>query len=189
MSVKKKERGRPKGAKNQLACSTIVECAKRLMRKEGKVPSIRKMASALNVDAMAIYHYFPNKNALLKVVTVSLVDEIYEPSGLNDWQVELELLCKSYLNLLKDHAGLLETMLTMSTEGPAEIFAKRFLIILAPLNLDDQSLKDALDLLGDYLHGFALSMNCNPGDESLSVDLLDGPLSLYIRAIALEASQ
>lgn len=163
-----------------------MDCAKHLVRTEGKVPSLRKIASALDVDAMSIYYYFSNKGALLEAVTVSLIQEIYEPSGEHPWQMELERLCKSYLNLLKDHAGLLETILTMASEGPAEVFSQRFHEALAPLNMDGKKLKDALDLLADYLHGFALAMNCNPKNESLYVDLIDGPLGLYIRALALE---
>lgn len=187
MAVKKKTRGRPKGSKNQLAASTIIDCAKHLIQTEGKVPSIRKIAGALDVDGMSIYHYFPNKSALLEAVTISLIQKIYEPSGTHPWQMELTLLSKSYLNLLKDHAGLLETILTMASEGPAEVFSQRFHIAVAPLNLDESKLKDALDLLADYLHGFALAMNCNPKDEDLCVDLIDGPLGLYIKTLALES--
>jgi len=189
MSSKGKKRGRPKGAKNQLSALSIMECAKYLLLTQGKVPSIRQIANALNVDAMAIYHYYSNKSALLEAVTVSLIEKIYEPSGKNDWQVELELLCKSYLKLLGDHAGLLETILTMSSEGPAAVFTKRFYIAVAPLNLDKGKLKDGLDFLADYLHGFAFTMNCNPQNEQLSIDLIDGPLSLYKRALILENSQ
>ncbi|BCS97676.1 TetR family transcriptional regulator [Desulfoluna limicola] len=189
MTVNTKKRGRPKGTTQQLAPSTIVDCAKSLMRSEGKVPSIRKIAGALGVDAMAIYHYFSSKNSLLEAMTVSLVREIYEPKGEKPWQEELERLCKSYLGLLKDHAGLLETMLTMSGEGPADVFTQRFKVALAPLNLTEAQRKDALNFLADYLHGFALAMSCNPKEGELKVGEIDGPLAFYIRALSLEASR
>lgn len=189
MTVNTKKRGRPKGTTQQLAPSTIVDCAKSLMRSEGKVPSIRKIAGALGVDAMAIYHYFSSKSALLEAMTVSLVREIYEPQGEKPWQEELERLCKSYLTLLKNHAGLLETMLAMSTEGPADVFTQRFEVALAPLNLTEAQRKDALNFLADYLHGFALAMSCNPKEGELKVDKIDGPLAFYIRALSLEASR
>jgi AcrR family transcriptional regulator len=188
LPVKNKKRGRPKGSNNKLASSTIVDCAKQLMRTERKVPSIRNIAAALDFDAMAIYHYFPRKSALLEAVMVSLVAEIYEPLGEDTWQVELERLCKSYLRLLTDHTGLLETILTTSSEGPATVFTQRFHIALAPLNLDKKKLEDARDLLADYLHGFAFAMNCNPKDKNLRIDLIDGPLALYITALASEVS-
>ncbi|MCP4116783.1 MAG: TetR/AcrR family transcriptional regulator [Desulfobacteraceae bacterium] len=184
MTVNTKKRGRPAGSKNKLTSPAIINRVKKLMRSEGKIPSIRKLAAALNVDAMAIYYYFSNKNELLEAVTVSLIKEIYEPMDEGNWQNELMLLCKSYLKLLKEHPGLLETLLTMKSEGPSEIFIQRFHIALQPLSLDATTLKSAVDLLADYLHGFALAMNCNPEDEHLNIDSVDGPLGFYITAIA-----
>ncbi len=191
-----KKRGRPSGAKSQLTSEMIMQCAKVLLQEEGKIPSIRKIAGTLEVDAMAIYHYYANKQALLAAVTVSLIEEIYKPRNVSldhaddrgsekhdsNWQLELKLLCKSYIQLLQKYPGLLETLLTMAEEGPAEIFAQRFEIALAPLNLDDDIQKDALDLLTDYLHGFALSMDCDK-EGLLTVGMIDKPLRLYMRGL------
>ena len=47
-----------------------------------------------------------------------------------------------------------------------------------------QTLKDSLELLADYLHGFALAMHCNPEHKRFTVDSMDGPIRIYIRAIA-----
>lgn len=189
MSVNIKKRGRPKGSKNKLTPSNILNRVKKLMRSEGKIPSIRKLAGVLNVDAMAIYYYFPSKGVLLEAVTISLIKDIYEPIGKDHWCNELKLLCKSYLNLLKEHPGLLETLLRMKSEGPSEVFIQRFQFALKPLNLDEDILKNAMDLLVDYLHGFALAMNCSPENEQLDIELSDGPLNFYIKAIISEGAQ
>ncbi|WP_066017307.1 TetR/AcrR family transcriptional regulator [Endozoicomonas atrinae] len=189
MSVKAnkpvKKRGRPSVLKGQMSTEKIVLKAKELLKEEGKIPSIRKLASALDVDAMAIYYYFENKNALLEAVTVSLVDAIYDPVLSIDWHKELHQLCLSYLQLLQDHPGLLETLLSMGSHGPAEVFIERFERAVSPLNLPDTYRKSALDLLVDYLHGFALALNCQQA-SSLSVELLDGPLMLYIDMLMLK---
>ena len=58
MSVKQTKRGRP--LQKQLSQEIIIDQAKQLMLEKGKPPSIRALAAALNVDAMAIYHYFKN---------------------------------------------------------------------------------------------------------------------------------
>ena len=55
MTVKKK-RGRPAGEKAQLGEERILSVAKSMMKKQGKIPSIRALASELDVDAMAIYY-------------------------------------------------------------------------------------------------------------------------------------
>ncbi|KEQ16738.1 TetR/AcrR family transcriptional regulator [Endozoicomonas numazuensis] len=188
MMVKEKKRGRPTQVQSNLTGEKIVQCARRLMLEEEKVPSIRRVSGELGVDAMAIYYYFNNKAALLEAVTVSLIEGIYEPTGTNDWQKELTLLCHSYLELLKNHAGLLETMLSMSSPGPAQVFTERFYTALSPLHLDKKTEKDALDLLADYLHGFALAMHCNNSSSSLSSDQLEGPLQFCIRALSREAT-
>jgi len=179
-----KKRGRPAAEGTQLSAAAIVEAAKSLMKDEGKVPSIRKLASALNVDAMAIYHYFKNKDAMLEALAVSLIGDIYEPSGKSKWQTELTRLAQSYVELLHYYPGLLETLLSMKTFGPAMVFAERFETILNPLRLKKQSQQDALDLFVDYLHGFALAMSCNKGSEAkLEVNALKGPLKMYIKML------
>ena len=182
MTVKEKRRGRPARAKDRLNAESIILCARVLLLEDGKVPSIRKVAGELNVDPMAIYHYFANKTALLEAVTVSLVEEIYKPIASSDWQVELYKLCESYLLLLKDHGGLLETMLSMSEVTPAQVFAERFHTVLTPLKLDEKQWKNALDLLVDYLHGFALAMHCNK-QQTLNVGHIQGPIKFYIESL------
>ena len=182
MTVKGKKRGRPSKSAGSLSTERIIECANILMEKEGKIPSIRKLAASLEVDPMAIYYYFANKQALLEAVTVSLVTQIYTPQKAGDWQHELAQLCESYLNLLAQYPGLLETMLGMTSHGPATVFAERFDLAIASLSIDEELRGNALSMLADYLHGYALAMNCQPGDE-LKVDMLSGPLAFYMQAL------
>ena len=176
-----KKRGRPASDKPQLSATKILDCAKVLMSANGRTPSIRAIASELDVDAMAIYYYFKNKNLLLEAMAVSLVEQIYEPLGELPWEEELEQLCRSYLELLGAYSGLLETLLRMETHSPADLFRARFEAIIARLGLDEGVRKDALDLLGDYLHGFALSVSCATAvSPSFS---FEGPLKIYIRGL------
>jgi AcrR family transcriptional regulator len=189
MYVKNKKRGRPLKAGGKLSADAIVKSAVGLLQQNGKVPSIRQVAGVLNVDPMAIYHYFSNKAALLESVTVDLMDSIYKPNGQEVWQGELLCLCDSYLQLLQGHAGLLETMLSMSDAGPAQIFISRFQAIISPLKLANSDMKDAIDLLVDYLHGVALAMRCNNGAPSLTVDVTRGPIKFYLDALELKSQQ
>lgn len=193
MTVKDKKRGRPKGESNPLSAPAILEMAKLMMREEGKIPSIRKLATKLNIDAMAIYHYFDNKSALLEAITTSLIEDIYEPilfvkkncdKGASDqWKQELFKLSKSYLTLLDSYPGLLETLLSMSSTSPADVFSERFRVVVQPLQLDESSIINALSLLADYLHGYALALNCQGAESALQIDHISGPLKLYCLAI------
>ncbi|MDD1780183.1 TetR/AcrR family transcriptional regulator; helix-turn-helix transcriptional regulator [Enterovibrio sp. ZSDZ35] len=183
MTVKSKKRGRPTGSVGNLSSETIIDTAKALMRQEGKVPSIRALAGSLTVDAMAIYHYFENKNALLEAITTSLIDDIYQPTASDDWENELSSLCKSYLELLEQYSGLLETLLSMKSHGPVEKFRERFLTVIEPLNLNQDKQHNAESLLIDYLHGFALAMRCNQTGCALTPTFINGPLTLYCNAL------
>jgi AcrR family transcriptional regulator len=184
MSVKEKKRGRPAGKSRYLSNDIIIEQAKTFILSDGKNPSIRQLALSLNVDAMSIYHYFKNKDALLKAITTSLVDGIYMPKENSQWQTELALLCRSYLTLLKQYSGLLETLLSMKSEGPAAIFEQRFNIVVATLSLNEENTENALNFLVDYLHGFALSMKCNKEEGALNIEMISGPLSLYCKSLS-----
>ncbi|MCL1036665.1 TetR/AcrR family transcriptional regulator [Shewanella submarina] len=181
MSVKLKKRGRPGADKSQLSAELILNMARQLMRENGKVPSIRQLANELDIDAMAIYHYYANKAALLEALTVSLIEEIYTPSGTGDWQAELKQLCQSYLALLSRQQGLLETMLSMTSYGPAQVFSDKVGIALKPLALTDTQLMQVIALLADYLHGVAIAAQCNPGNDE--VTNIDGPYALICLAI------
>ncbi|MGR5063180.1 TetR/AcrR family transcriptional regulator [Photobacterium sp. DNB22_13_2] len=182
MTVKGKKRGRPTTLAVTLSKDRIIECANTLMANDGKIPSIRKLAASLEVDPMAIYYYFTNKQALLEAVTVSLIENIYCPDSTGDWQYELANLCESYLNLLAQYPGLLETLLGMTSHGPATVFTERFDLAIADLALSDELRNNALSMLVDYLHGYALAMSCQSGDE-LKVDMMSGPLAFYMKAL------
>lgn len=176
MAVKARKRGRPAQDQSQLTAELIVLSARRLMQENGKVPSIRQVSNVLGVDPMAIYHYFSSKSVLLEALTISLIEDIYDPNEGRKWQDELEQLCKSYLELLRTHPGLLETLLSMKAFGPAQVFNQRLAKILAPLELSQSAFTQAQDLLVDYMHGVALAIQCNP--DNLSSNCIDGPLSL-----------
>jgi len=167
----------------QLNAVRILETAKCLMKKNGKVPSIRSLATQLNVDPMAIYHYFKNKNSLLEALTTSLVVEIYLPQERSDWQNELKHLCFSYIEILSEYSGLLQTMLSMASHGPAEIFTERYKTIVSPLALSKKPQKDGLNLLADYLHGFAFSISCCHEEGIVKSEMMNGPLALICNAL------
>ena len=182
MSSAHTKRGRPSKGSSGLNAQSILTTAKTLLVQTGAPPSIRKLAQALDVDAMAIYHYYKNKAALLEAIAVSLIDEIYTPKQDQDWQAELLELSHSYLSLLAKYPGLLDTLLRMNSDNPAKVFAERFNAILLTLELTTEKEKSALDLLADYLHGYALAMSCNPALK-LDKQQLSGPINIICLGI------
>ncbi|MGL6260183.1 TetR/AcrR family transcriptional regulator [Vibrio sp. WXL210] len=187
MTVKGKRRGRPAGQDSELSADSIMLAAKALMKSEGKVPSIRKLAGSLGVDPMAIYYYYQNKNALLEAMTTSLIEDVYQPSEGAEWRAELCRLSESYLHLLSQYPGLLEILLSMESDNPSVVFIERFERVVAGLNLTAEEKNNAIALLIDYLHGFALAMNCNRDREALHTGMIAGALELYCRALEKSA--
>lgn len=185
MAVNEKKRGRPVKKQSQLCDESILETAKCLMKRDGKIPSVRSLATQLNVDPMAIYYYFKNKNALLEAITTSLVAEIYQPQKSSNWQGELKRLCVSYIELLRRYNGLLQIMLSMTSHGPAQVFTERYQTIIAPLSLHKKVEKDGLDLLADYLHGFAFSTSCCHDASLIKPEMMNGPLALICSSLEL----
>jgi len=177
-----KGRGRPSKAQSSLGKEKIVTTAKHLMEKNGKIPSIRGLALHLEVDAMAIYHYFKNKDQMLEAIGTSLISDIYNPEVSDNWQLELLTLCKSYLTLLSDYEGLLQTLLTMQSTGPAQVFIDKFNAITATLNLTPSKQSDLLNLVVDYIHGFSLAKSCD-NSQSLNIDDIEGPFNLIFEAV------
>ncbi len=185
MPKKDKQLGRPKLGQSKLSQERILQCSHTLLKQSGKVPSIRKIARNLDVDPMAIYYYFPNKSSLLETLALSLMKSIHTPRPGALWEDELKTLCRSYLKLLHSYSGLLEIFLTMKTDGPAQVFINRFESIVSPLEIKETDLKNGLYLLADYLHGFALAMHCAEERHTMSLEMLDGPLEFYIRALSI----
>ena len=182
MKVNEKKRGRPTKSQSTLGKKQIVSTAKMLMENTGSVPSIRKLSAELNVDAMAIYYYFKNKSQLLEEITISLISDIYCPATSDDWELELLSLCKSYLLLLERYDGLLETLLAMESDGPAQVFVSRFKFITQSLALNTRDENNFLSLLVDYVHGFALAKSCDT-KQRLKIDDIEQPFQLICKSI------
>ena len=64
-----------------------------------------------------------------------------------------------------------------------------FQAIISLLNLAESDMKDAIDLLVDYLHGIALAMRYNAGHLPLTVDMTGGPLKFYLEALEGKSQQ
>lgn len=181
------KRGRPSKEKNNLNAELIINEAKCMMADSGKVPSMRAISKELNVDPMALYYYFNNKNVLMEGVASSLMSEIYVPNGKLDWKQELKELSKSYLAILQKYDGLLTTLLSMSSNSPSDVFISRFGLIVGLLKLTNDQEKAFLDLLVDYLHGFSVALACDSTGE-LTIDYVDNSLEFLFKGVQVCAS-
>jgi len=66
---------------------------------------MRTLAGDLGVDPMAIYHYMPNKEALLHAVVGRFLDDFELPEPEGGWKDQVEALCRAFRALGHRHRG------------------------------------------------------------------------------------
>lgn len=163
--LSRRRRGRPAGKSAQLSSEQILSAAAQLAQRQGQLPSVRQVANVLQVDPMAIYHYFPSKQLMLEGLVMTLMDSLYTPSADGPWKRELNRLAKSYITLLTCYPGLLQTILSMTAAGPVHLFNGRFFDAVATLHASRRDKRQLLYLLVDYIHGVVFASQCAPGLE------------------------
>lgn len=99
---------RSRGQHAGLTAPAILEAAIRVVDRDGLAAlSMRRLGAELGVEAMAIYHHFPNKEALLDGVVAALATEHPVPEfGAADWQKALSNYARARLETLTDHPHL-----------------------------------------------------------------------------------
>ena len=76
--------------------------------------SMRKLGSALGVEAMSLYHYIDNKEGLLSAIVDNLYGEIHLPTDIpgEDWEGAIRLALRSFYDVLLRHPAALELFTT-----------------------------------------------------------------------------
>lgn len=183
-------RGRPKRSESPVDRERIIETAIELLRQRRRPISLRAIASSLNVDPMTLYTYFSDKKALEEELATRLMSSFYIPRSHRAWKVELRALIVSYINLLIEHRGLLETVvrLGVGAQGPAKVFRERFLTAVSALRLPSRDVDAALHLIVDYVHGFVLAFE-RTGHGTLRAEQASAPLEFYLSCVDLAAEE
>ena len=91
----------------RLSVDRIIDAAQVVIADKGAARfSMRSLASELGVDPMAVYHYFPNKGAIIQGVLSRAMTQIdTEVPGIA-WQQDLAILCNNMRRFAQDHPQL-----------------------------------------------------------------------------------
>jgi hypothetical protein len=94
-------------SRRPLTIASIAEAALKLIDREGlSALSMRRVGAELGVEAMAIYHHLPNKEALLEaVVTHGTPGALPLPDG--GWRTDLRALANAVHRQFSAHPALL----------------------------------------------------------------------------------
>ena len=97
-----------------LTAERIREEALRLIDEDGiDAFSTRRLGAALGCEAMAIYWYYPSKDALLDAVVEAMVAHLpIEPGGTADWIDALRRLAHAYRRLAHQHPNTFPLLAT-----------------------------------------------------------------------------
>jgi AcrR family transcriptional regulator len=142
-----------------LTAERIRDEALRLIDAEGLESfSTRRLGAALGCEAMAIYWYYPSKDALLDAVVEALIARLpIEPSNSGDWIDALRKLAHAYRRLAHQHPHAFPLLATrrFATEG-----TWRFLEGLFELarrgGLDERQTARFFRVVSSYCSGVAL---------------------------------
>jgi AcrR family transcriptional regulator len=131
--------------------------------------TIRKLAAALDVKPMTIYHHVANKEAIIDAMVDQVFDEIELPPADVDWKQAIRQRSLSARVVLARHPWAAPLMESRSTPGPATL--RHHDAVLGCLRSGGFSVEmtaHAYALIDAFVYGFALqeaSLPATGGDE------------------------
>lgn len=148
--------------RKRLEPGRILVAAAKLLETSGTDFSMRELARALGVDPMAVYHYFPNKTALLQALAdhhFARLGDLEMPRSAKTPRTRLRFIAQAYVELAAA-APMLTVVMARDPgvrEGVAHHFARLFDDAVEGLALSDAHAAIASAVLADYLNGFAVA--------------------------------
>ncbi len=114
-------------ARQPLSPERIRAAALELVDADGvEALSMRRLAAALGVDPMSIYHHVPNKQALLQAVYERVLEELPVPRAtVGGWQHALRDLARRFYRLARRHPQVMPSLIASryGTQREREIHA------------------------------------------------------------------
>ena len=150
----------PKGeagrGRERLSEEAIVTAALQLIDRDGlQALSMRKLADRLDVQPMAFYHHFPNKDALLDRVADAVIGSIEVPASDLDWAEWTRRFLHNMKDALVRHPRRVELILARPGTGAdyANMFGG-FVGVMAKAEVDGAAIHTAWHLVTSYLLGY-----------------------------------
>ena len=156
--MKRRKAGRPVGPLVDRA--RLMKAALELLEEGGlEAVTMRALGKRLGVNAMAAYHYFENKDALLQAAAAQRYRQFRPRLHQRTAPARLLALGLGYARFLRRSRQLLVYLVTTEAAlaGPAEHFERLFTLALAPTDCAPEGRQVARNAFADLVHGFALA--------------------------------
>lgn len=156
-----------KRAAPELSHETIRTAALHLIDEEGLAEfSTRKLGRLLGCEAMAIYWYYPSKDALLDAVVDKLmvgVGAAIEGELSGDWIDALREVAHAYRRLAHEHPKAFPLLATrrFASEG-TYAFLERLFTLAREQGIDDRVAARFYRVVSSYCNGFGLNELASP---------------------------
>ena len=127
--------------------------------------SMRRLACALGVDPMAIYHHLPGKEAVLAAIAQDVFAQLRVPSDGNaTWQDRVRAFAHAYRAIVRAHPNLIRHLVgNAPAAAPVALDPNEALYAaLDAAGLPPVAVVRAADLIVDYANGFALAEATSP---------------------------
>ncbi len=147
-----------KGARTPLTRERVLHGALDLADEIGvETFTMRRLAAALDVKPMTIYHYVPGKEQIIDGIVDEVFTEIALPPEDVPWIEALRIRCRSARQVLARHPWATALMETRSSPGPANLrHHDAMLGCLRRGGLTIEQTVHAYGILDSYVFGFAM---------------------------------
>ena len=140
--------------------------------------SMRKLAQALGVEAMSLYHHVANKDDLLDGMVDLVFSEVEMPTAGSPWQAEIRRRCTSLREVLLRHPWAVGRLDSRRSPGMANLLHHD--AVLGCLRAGGFTVRgsgQAFAMIDSYVYGFVvqeLSLPMEPGEDTadLAVEIL-----------------
>jgi AcrR family transcriptional regulator len=139
--------------------------------------SMRKLAEALGVEAMSLYHHVANKQHILDGMVETVFAEIELPPDDLDWKPAMRRRAESVRAALTRHPWAISIMESRSSPGPATLRHHDAVIgCCRKAGFSVAMTAHAFSVLDSYIYGFVLQEVNLPFDSSDSMDEMVGEI-------------
>ncbi len=128
--------------------------------------TMRALARDLSVEAMSLYHHFPNKEALLDAMVDRVYGQIVLPDDTGPWRQELRRRSVSVRSVLRRHPWALPLMESRRTPGPSTLtYHDANIGCLRAAGFAPHEVAHAYAVLDAFVYGFVLQESTLPFDS------------------------
>ncbi len=129
--------------------------------------TMRKLAHALGVEAMSLYHHVANKDDILDGMVDVVFSEIDLPTDGSDWKTAMRRRATSVRQALTRHPWAISIMESRTSPGPATLRHHDAVIgCCRKAGFSIEMAAHAFSLIDSYIYGFVLQEVNLPFDDA-----------------------